>query len=1442
MYHNIKKEVISIFILKQRLISFIITISIISTFFTVAHATGVEYKTVYVDDNFIRFEISEEFTTGTYSFDFVPNVTGDYAFYFDRLQYDEKPQITLSVLDNDRKIDLEYKQDIPYINSEDETKNTVADGIYQYRETLSDDFTKGTSHICNVSSKNYYRVADKLSLHASLEKGKTYTLQLDATGDFTLKSIDIRCLTLPVTGKDNLVSVLDFTDYELVQTYGNDVYPFTDYMDWNVGSKSVQYFSDECEIIGNYRSEKLNSAKVSVNPFISGGMTYNLDVAVPGEYKITAFLRNTSKLAAGEKTEASAYFLVNHNGEEQGKNKWVSYVLENTSDKEGYAYTSVSQTFTLEEGAQTLYFRIDNDRTQVNYLKIDYVPYNESKVDGGFSRFEFSDTGKKFSAGQEQTLRFTPEKSGKYALYTGPVSYLTELTFSVTDEDGNTVLENTAVTELSSTVLQRVEPVAFTPINIELTEGKDYFINVKATGIKDGASKGTISYVDIRNLTVDVASNRTIVSMMDYTSVHEKRNEVTPNNATLWSTTHKWEDLDGFPAGNYMSDRLGIKTEYTTSIRNSKFGYTLDFKRAGKYKVTVYASNIFDISAGDSINLTADVSIDGKSCGTAYYANLKTADANFAEKTLSAMECPYIIDVEAGPAEMVVSPTTGNRLNIHGVKIERVEPSINLSYDKAIWTDSTKPFTLTAEFADWNEEQTTLFYAQYDDEQRLIKVDKSSNITSTSGFTIQPDINARTIKTFLWNDELSPLCKQETIVKNEGEVLRVGDGREYKTIGDAVVAAADLIANSDVSIVLDPGEYFVENTIDLGAFNTENQLAIVSENTKNPATISGGKHIDGFEPYENGIYRAKVETGTVSRQLFVDGVRATRARSEGELQNCEVITLNGRKVLATSTDLGDITQPKVLEFVYHEQWKAPRILSDEIRYDESLEKWVVEFNGENKQNWNDMIYSAVPITTPEWIENSYSLLDEPGEWYLDTDTDYLYYMPRPFENLDNVVMPVTEKIFTAKGTYDKPAKNIVFKNINFSDTAWLKPSTERAMDGGQNELDMKISDTGYLIDGAIEFENAHNIEISDCSFTHMGSIAIKMWGAIQNCNIEENEFYDISASALAIGEVGDTEEIYNPVEEKSIKDITVKNNYIRKYGVDYHSSAAIGLGYLKDSEISHNEICDGMYSGIHYGWGWANQIDVITRNLRINNNYIHNVMNKDLYDCGAIYLLGVTGGINAMNYASGNYLKDVKNSYGAIYPDNGSCYWTFTNNVIDQSEFDSYIKDIGRDKPEFCWLHSWSSDQKHIYAYDNYSSFNKYLDKGKNTDIEQAAIYENADWPEEALKIIDNSGVEKLKNISFDYGIQDVKFKERYQLNVAETVEIDLLALTSKDVVYDLSEAEIYSVSSDDKVVKTEGATIKGINSGNAKVRIFILTNNSQRKELYEVCIDITVL
>ena len=113
------------------------------------YASENEYKTVYADNGFVRIEIEKDavFTSGSHTFKFTPTKTGDYAFFFDKLSFDKEPEVVLSVSAGTLPVELEYKEDVAYYDATDETKNTVADGVYQHREGLSDYFVTGKSHI-----------------------------------------------------------------------------------------------------------------------------------------------------------------------------------------------------------------------------------------------------------------------------------------------------------------------------------------------------------------------------------------------------------------------------------------------------------------------------------------------------------------------------------------------------------------------------------------------------------------------------------------------------------------------------------------------------------------------------------------------------------------------------------------------------------------------------------------------------------------------------------------------------------------------------------------------------------------------------------------------------------------------------------------------------------------------------------------------------------------------------------------------------------------------------------------------------------------------------------------------------------------------------------------------------------------------------------------------
>ena len=74
---------------------------------------------------------------------------------------------------------------------------------------------------------------------------------------------------------------------------------------------------------------------------------------------------------------------------------------------------------------------------------------------------------------------------------------------------------------------------------------------------------------------------------------------------------------------------------------------------------------------------------------------------------------------------------------------------------------------------------------------------------------------------------------------------------------------------------------------------------------------------------------------------------------------------------------------------------------------------------------------------PDYIENAFELLDEPGEWYLDRPAKTVYYLPKPGEDMTKakVIAPAVEKLVELRGTLDQPVENIQFEGITFAEAA-----------------------------------------------------------------------------------------------------------------------------------------------------------------------------------------------------------------------------------------------------------------------------------------------------------------------------------------------------------------------------------------------------------------------
>lgn len=574
--------------------------------------------------------------------------------------------------------------------------------------------------------------------------------------------------------------------------------------------------------------------------------------------------------------------------------------------------------------------------------------------------------------------------------------------------------------------------------------------------------------------------------------------------------------------------------------------------------------------------------------------------------------------------------------------------------------------------------------------------------------------------------------------------------KAFRTIEKArdVVRIMHSNMKGDIHVYLKGGTYWLKSTLifdttdaGTGGFN------IVYEAYKNEKpVISGGKEITGWTLYDStkNIYRADAGNGLETRQLFVNGIRATRARSTVAPSSLTFMksfgyTAKGDIIANSSIPMQHWRNPGDIEFVFKNEWTAPRIGVSTIISNDSITTinmkqpgWrFVTNKGGTSVGGN---HNAKGL--PWFIENAYELLDEEGEWYLDRSTGLIYYKPKAGENLStaSIVVPVLEELVRIQGS--GPANktgNIQFTGLTFSHATYLRASGNLGLPDAQNNV-MRDDQGESIIGAAVNCKYARAIKFERVVFEHLGGSALNMFSGSQDNLVTGCVFTDISGNGIQIGDyagmftAGTENYMQNTDSLVWLRNNDVYNSYFNKIGVEYFSSSAIAATLPVDMDIVHNEICNTPYSGIHIGWGWDRFASSVHQRTNIQYNYIHDIMSV-LRDGGAIYTLGPTcGSATNKGYISNNYIQNVNNQFGALYADEGSSWFDLSDNVINNS-------------PRYA--HIWTRSIHDININNSYTTTLDNVNKGINTSMTNATLVANGNWPPAAVKIMSNAGLEK---------------------------------------------------------------------------------------------------
>jgi hypothetical protein len=553
-----------------------------------------------------------------------------------------------------------------------------------------------------------------------------------------------------------------------------------------------------------------------------------------------------------------------------------------------------------------------------------------------------------------------------------------------------------------------------------------------------------------------------------------------------------------------------------------------------------------------------------------------------------------------------------------------------------------------------------------------------------------------------------------------------------------VIRTTSSMMKDSIVVFVHGGVYPVSEPILFGAMDSgQNGFDIIYRAAEGETPVfSGGITVNGWEQVpDSQLWKTTLKDVKTFRQMYVNGVRAQRAASQKSVTGLgwaagDFSDRDG--IVISPSNLPDLSRPQDLELHWIYDWKDMRLLVKAIENNPDGTKTIsmkqpyfsyalwMEIGGSHQ--W------FPKYDVPFYLENAFELLDEPGEWYYNPDTHELFYMPRQgeYKGIAEVIIPQTQNLIEITGeAIGQEVHNIAFEGLTFAYAGWTRASETGTFGWQAQQLITKAGPDGYdsiMTPAHVQVNSAHDIRFEGCRFEHLGAVGLDLNNNVFQSTVQGNLFHDISDAAIV---VGNWEHAYitAPSTQAASHDNLIANNLIQNVGVEYWGAPAITAYYVNNLHVVHNEISYVPYTGISVGWGWASAVDSTTsHDNHVTDNLITDLLQR-ARDGGGIYTLGQQPGTTV----EANVIRRAIGDQGCLYPDEGSAFITFKNNVCDSA-------------PK--WLHLWTASIHDIQILNSFTNVKAMLNKGVNIQIENTVHIDEQDWTPEAQSIIDNAGLE----------------------------------------------------------------------------------------------------
>jgi hypothetical protein len=491
--------------------------------------------------------------------------------------------------------------------------------------------------------------------------------------------------------------------------------------------------------------------------------------------------------------------------------------------------------------------------------------------------------------------------------------------------------------------------------------------------------------------------------------------------------------------------------------------------------------------------------------------------------------------------------------------------------------------------------------------------------------------------------------------------------------------------------------------------------------------LSGGKRVTGWAVSDAGknIWKASAPSAFATRQLYVDGKLATRARSSSISRSDMTVNDNGWTFSNSSLNyLKSLSQPQRAELNVIGSWTnryspIQSVASNSVTMVQPA--W-------QENTWGYDTVQSPYRQGPIYVENDYTLLDQPGEWYQDTAAGALYYIPLSGQDLTkaDVELPQLELLLAVGGTYELPAHDLTFTGLTFAYTSWLGPNSsdgfaDQQTGGfivGPRSLYPAFEAARPLwhqVPGAVQVSAARGIAFVRDRFVDLGSVGLGIGNddnahqsgvglGANTISVAGCVFQQIAGGGIVIGGIqakahhpgGDVApSALTPTQLAMVdQNMTINDNLVHDVGIDYRDFAGIMFTYTQKVVVSHNEIYSVPYSGIATGLGWGTndaggnsdyksratgdlylyqpvyKNSTIAMNNAVSANYLHQ-MQLQMNDGGCHYHLSANPGtVISQNYCEGKG-SGLSGVVWGEYEDEGSAYLTITKNVY--ANFGYYV-------------------------------------------------------------------------------------------------------------------------------------------------------------------------